>query len=58
MIDYRKKYQRIDNAEFTAESLVKCSGDKIWYTTEDNKSLWCYEEEFLANYKECTSDAQ
>ena len=50
-IDYSKKYQRKDNAEFTAQDLFKCSGDKVWYTIENGESMWCYESEFLARYE-------
>lgn len=50
-IDYSKKYQRKENPEWTADSLVSESGGKVWYTTEDGESMWCYEGEFLEMYE-------
>jgi len=50
-IDYSKKYQRKDNPEWTAENLVLNDSGKIWFTTEKNECMWCYEHEFTAGYE-------
>ena len=55
-IDYGKKYRRKDNPEWTADKLVLNEDGKLWFITENDDCVWCYEREFVAGYELVSED--